>query len=255
LHHPVIQLQDVSFSYDGVPVLEDVNLTVTDGDFVSIVGPNGGGKTTLLKIILGLVRPSRGNVRVFGLPPVKARSRIGYMAQQSTFDFLFPVNVLDVVLMGRLGHGAGLGFYSREDRRAALQALDRMEMEPLQNRPFSRLSGGQRQRVLLARALASEPELLLLDEPTANVDAAIETELFEILDMLNRHMTIMLVTHDLGFVSAYVRSVICVNRRLAVHPTSSITGEMIHELYGGNVQMVRHDHRCSEEGHSWRTSS
>ncbi|MFO7785855.1 MAG: metal ABC transporter ATP-binding protein [Thermodesulfobacteriota bacterium] len=254
MHDPLIELQDVSFSYQGVPVLEDVDLTIGEGDFVSIVGPNGGGKTTLLKIILGLIRPSCGTVRVFGRPPIKARPRIGYMAQQSTFDFLFPVNVLDVVLMGRLGHGPGFGFYSRDDRKAAMRALGRMEMEPLRNRPFSRLSGGQRQRVLLARALVSDPELLLLDEPTANVDAAIETELFEILNELNRHMTIMLVTHDLGFVSAYVRSVVCVNRRLAVHPTSSITGEMIHELYGGNVQMVRHDHRCSEEGHSWRTS-
>ena len=251
---PLVRIKDASFSYHGVPVLEDVDLTVTEGDFVSIVGPNGGGKTTLIKIILGLVRPYRGTVSVFGRPPVKARPRIGYMAQQSTFDFLFPVNVLDVVLMGRLGHRAGIGFYGRDDRKAAIQALDRVEMEPLRNRPFSRLSGGQRQRVLLARALVSNPDLLLLDEPTANVDAALETELFEILNELNRHMTIMLVTHDLGFVSAYVRSVICVNRRLAVHPTSSITGEMIHKLYGGNVQMIRHDHRCSEEGHSWRTS-
>ena len=254
MDEPVIQLSDVSFAYDGLSVLEDVNLSVAEGDFVSVVGPNAGGKTTLLKIILGLVKPARGSVRVFGRSPAKARPRIGYMAQQTTFDFLFPVNVLDVALMGRLGHGKRLGFYGREDRKAALEALSRVEMEPLSGRPFSHLSGGQRQRVLLARALASDPQLLLLDEPTANVDAAIETELFEILNELNRHMTIMLVTHDLGFVSCYVRSVVCVNRRLAVHPTSSITGEMIHELYGGNVQMVRHDHRCSEEGHTWRAS-
>lgn len=254
MQEPVIRLQDVSFSYNGLSVLEDVNLEVAEGDFVSVVGPNAGGKTTLLKIILGLIRPTRGTVRVFGRPPARARPRIGYMAQQTTFDFLFPVNVLDVALMGRLGYGSRLGFYNREDRLAAIQALRRLEMDPLVKRPFSQLSGGQRQRVLLARALASDPDLLLLDEPTANVDAAIETELFEILDDLNRHMTIMLVTHDLGFVSSYVRSVVCVNRRLAVHPTSSITGEMIHELYGGNVQMVRHDHRCNEEGHSWRTS-
>jgi zinc transport system ATP-binding protein len=251
---PVVQLEGVGFSYEGVPVLKDVDLTVTEGDFVSIVGPNGGGKTTLLKIILGLVKASRGSVRVFGAPPVKARPRIGYMAQHSTFDFLFPVNVLDVVLMGCLGNVPGLGFYRPKDRKAALRALDRMEMEAFRNRPFSRLSGGQRQRVLLARALVSEPELLLLDEPTANVDAAIEMELFEILSELNRNMTIMLVTHDLGFVSSYVKSVICVNRRLAIHPTNSITGEMIHQLYGGNVRMVRHDQRCSEEGHSWRNS-
>lgn len=251
---PVIQLQDVSFAYDGPPVLEEVNLLVYEGDFVSVVGPNAGGKTTLLKLILGLLKPARGSVRVFGVTPSRARPRIGYMSQQTTFDHLFPVNVLDVVLMGRLGQGSRLGFYGREDRAAAREALRRTEMEKLEGRPFSRLSGGQRQRVLLARALASDPDLLLLDEPTANIDAAIETELFEILNDLNRHMTIMLVTHDLGFVSCYVRTVVCVNRRLAVHPTSSITGEMIHELYGGNVQMVRHDHSCGEGGPSWPTS-
>jgi zinc transport system ATP-binding protein len=235
-------------------VLEEVNLVVHEGDFVSVVGPNAGGKTTLLKLVLGLLKPSRGTVRVFGLTPSRARPRIGYMSQQNTFDHLFPVSVLDVVLMGRLGQGNRLGFFGRGDRDAAMQALRRTEMEPLADRPFSHLSGGQRQRVLLARALASDPDLLLLDEPTANVDAAIETELFEILNELNRRMTIMLVTHDLGFVSCYVRSVVCVNRRLAVHPTSTITGEMIHELYGGNVQMVRHDHSCGGEGGTWPTS-
>ncbi len=251
---PVIHLENVSFSYNALTVLEDVNLDVTEGDFVSVVGPNAGGKTTLLKIILGLLKPSRGRVRVFGRSPGRARPRIGYMAQQSTLDFLFPVSVLDVALMGRLGHGSRLGFYGGKDREAAMEALRRVEMDALRTRPFSHLSGGQRQRVLLARALASDPELLLLDEPTANVDAAIETELFEILNDLNRRMTIMVVTHDLGFVSCYVRSVVCVNRRLAVHPTSSITGEMIHELYGGHVQMVRHDRQCNGEGPFWRVS-
>lgn len=221
---------------------------------MAVVGPNAGGKTTLLKLILGLLRPDKGRVLVFGLTPAKARPRIGYMAQQTSFDFQFPVSVLDVALMGRLGHHGPFGFFSAKDKRAALEALERVEMDNLRNRPFSHLSGGQRQRVLLARALASEPELLLLDEPTSNVDAAIETELFEILDELNRHMTIVVVSHDLGFVSCFVRSVACVNRRLALHPTSSITGEMIHELYGGDVQMVRHDHRCSQEGHTWPNS-
>jgi len=248
---PVIELENVSFSYDGQPVLQSVDLAVSRNDFLCIVGPNGGGKTTLLKLVLGLVRPASGTVRVFGEPPEKARPRIGYMPQHTSLDPLFPVSVRDIVLMGRLGTGGGFGFYGRKDARAAEEVLRMMKLTGLEGRPFSSLSGGQRQRVLIARALVSRPEILLLDEPTASIDAVIETELFEILNRLNREMTIALVTHDLGFVSRYVKSVVCVNRRVVVHPTSEISGEMINEIYGGDMQMVRHDHRCSGEGHQW----
>ena len=245
----VITVEKVSFSYNDLPVLEDVTLTVHERDFISIVGPNAGGKTTLLKLILGLLKPTSGTIRVFGQPPGKVRSRIGYMPQHASLDPLFPVSVLDVVLMGRLGNGKDLGFYRRADKEAAADALRNVELYEIRNCSFSDLSGGQRQRVLIARALVSDPELLLLDEPTANVDAVVETELYEILNKLNEKMTVALVTHDLGFVSRYVKSVACVNRRVVVHPTSEITGEMINEIYGCDVHMVRHDHRCSEEGH------
>ncbi len=248
---PVIELENVSFSYNGQPVLQSVDLVVSRNDFLCVVGPNGGGKTTLLKLVLGLVRPASGTVRVFGGPPEKARPRIGYMPQHTSLDPLFPVNVRDIVLMGRLGRGGRFGFYGRKDFRAAEEVLRMMKLTGLERRSFSSLSGGQRQRVLIARALISRPEILLLDEPTASIDAVIETELFEILNRLNREMTIALVTHDLGFVSRYVKSVVCVNRRVVVHPTSEISGEMINEIYGGDMQMVRHDHRCSGEGHQW----
>jgi len=238
---PVIELSHVSFSYNGAPVLEDVTLTVEERDFLSIVGPNAGGKTTLIKLVLGLLRPSSGTVRVFGRPPARSRSRIGYMPQHASLDPLFPVSALDVVLMGRLAGTTRLGPYRRADREEAVKALAMVELAAVRDRSFSELSGGQRQRVLIARALASCPDLLLLDEPTANVDAAVETELFEILNRLNERMTIALVTHDLGFVSRYVKRVACVNRRVAVHLTSEITGEMIHEIYGTDVRMVRHD--------------
>jgi zinc transport system ATP-binding protein len=251
IKRPVITFEDVSFSYDGIPVLEDVNLVVGEREFLSIVGPNAGGKTTILKLILGLVRPSKGTVRVFGEPPVKSRSRIGYMPQNSMHDSLFPVSVLDVVMMGRLGRPKRFGFYVRQDRESAARALQMVEMYEVRKRPFSALSGGQRQRVLIARALVSSPEILLLDEPTANIDAAVETELYEILGKLNERITIALVTHDIGFVSHYVKSVACVNRQVVVHPTSEITGEMINKIYGSDVLMVRHDHRCAKEGHQW----
>jgi len=251
----VVELENVWFSYDGLPVLEEVSIRIDERDFLSIVGPNAGGKTTLLKVILGLLKPTRGTVRVFGQPAAKARSRIGYMPQHTSLDPLFPVNVLDVVLMGRLGNGKRFGFYGKADREAALDVLRKVGLYDVRLRSFfAGLSGGQRQRVLIARALVSDPELLLLDEPTANVDGAMESELFEILNKLNEKMTVALVTHDLGFVSSYVKRVACVNRRVRVHPTSEISGEMINEMYGSNVHMVRHDHRCAEEGHEWLNS-
>ncbi len=244
LDEPVISLRGVTFSYGGPPALEEVSLSVAPRQAVCVVGPNGGGKTTLVKLILGLLRPQRGEVRVFGEPPRRSRRRAGYMPQQAQYDPLFPVSVMDLVLMGRLGQGgwAGLtGWPGRADRRAALEALEEVGMKDFWRQPFSALSGGQRQRTLIARALCSRPELLLLDEPTSNVDSLVEARLLELLRELNRRMTIVMVSHDLGFVSGFVESVICVNRRVVVHPTSRLDGQVIHDLYGGEVRMVRHD--------------
>jgi len=243
----VIEVADLSFSYPHTPVLEGVSFTIAGGDFVGMVGPNGGGKTTLLRLILGLLAPSRGTVRVFGRPPAEAHRRVGYMPQHAQLDPQFPMRACDVVLMGRLG--GRFGRFTRDDRAKAAAALHEVGMTDCARRSFAALSGGQRQRVLIARALACEPSLLLLDEPTANVDAAVEAKLFTTLRRINQRMAVMMATHDLGFVSEIVEHVICVNRTLAIHPTSDITGEVIREIYGGSMRMVRHDHRCSEEGH------
>ncbi|MFH1035660.1 MAG: metal ABC transporter ATP-binding protein [Pseudomonadota bacterium] len=237
-----IDIRDLGFAYNGEPVLSEVNLTVAPRDFAAVVGPNGGGKTTLLKLILGLLTPSAGRLSVLGQTPAAARTLIGYMPQHPQMDYSFPVTVLDVVLMGRLGCGGGLGRYNRADRRAAGQALAQVGLAELGERPFHDLSGGQRQRVLIARALAGEPRLLLLDEPTANVDVRGEREVFELLKELNQHIVVVVVSHDLGFVSPYVQNVICVNRRVVSHPTSQVTGQVIADIYGGEVRMVRHDH-------------
>lgn len=244
-----VVFENVSFAYDGVPALTDANLRIDDGDFVSVIGPNGGGKTTLLKLILGLLRPQRGAVRVLDRTPVQARAQVGYVPQFFQFDASFPVRVLDVVLMGRLHRIPFVGRYRAADRDAAEAALRDVELGDVSPRPFSSLSGGQRQRVLIARALASEPRLLLLDEPTANVDPAVQDELFHLLDELSRRLTIMMVTHDMGFVSTAIRRVVCVNRTVVVHPTSELTGDTIAELYRSDVRLVRHDHRCAEQGH------
>lgn len=245
----IVEIRDLSFAYNGAPVLENVNLTVRGRDFLSIVGPNAGGKTTLVKLMLGLITPQQGTVRVFGVPPEKTRSRVGYMPQNASLDLHFPVSVIDVVMMGHLGRGRQWGFYGRDEKTKACEALKLLEMENVQDRPFSDLSGGQRQRVLIARALVVEPELLILDEPTSNVDMAIERELFEVLSELNKRAPVIVVTHDIGFVSNYVKNVACVNRKVVVHPTSEITGEMISEIYGSDVRMVRHDAR-GQGGHS-----
>lgn len=243
-----IILDDVSFSYNGQPVLENVNLKVKKGEFASIVGPNGGGKTTLLKIMLGLLKPDSGTIRVLNQEPRKARLMIGYMPQYAHLDPSFPVTVMDVALMGRLGRGL-FGSYSKKDREAAGKALEEVNMLDRAGSMFSELSGGQRQRVLIARALCGKPRLLLLDEPTANIDRRVEEDFFDTLQDLNRRMTILLVSHDVGFVSRVVKSVICVNRRVNIHPTTSMDGEVIKDIYGTDMRMVRHDHRCTEEGH------
>jgi zinc transport system ATP-binding protein len=239
-----LTFENVSFSYGSVPVLENVSFSVTERESVCIVGPNGGGKTTLVKLILGLLEPSAGIIRVFDTPPHAARRRIGYMPQHLLYDPLFPVTVRDIVLMGRLKSGGLREFFgwpNGDDRYAAQEALRQVGMEDYSLRPFSSLSGGQRQRTLIARALASRPDLLLLDEPTSNVDTVIEAKLLDLLRELNEHMTIMMVTHDLGFVSDMVKKVVCVNRRVAVHPTSDISGEIIHDIYGDHVRMVHHE--------------
>jgi zinc transport system ATP-binding protein len=240
---PVIEVEDLNFHFDGGPaVLEDVNLEIAAGDFASVIGPNGGGKTTLVKLIIGLLSPTTGRVRVFGQSPIRARPRIGYMPQHAMMDPRFPVRALDVVLMGRLGMERRFGNYSRADREAAAGSLATVGLEDLGTRAFSDLSGGQRQRVLLARALVTDPELLLLDEPAAGLDHKVEQDFFDLLQELNRQLTIVLVTHDLGFVAGFVRTVICVHRHVDIHPTAEIDGRTISQIYGGDVRMVRHDH-------------
>ena len=246
--HLDIEINNLSFFYDTVPVLENVNLKVEHGEFATIVGPNGGGKTTLLKLMLGVLKPAQGTITVLGGRPEKTRLKVGYMPQYADLDPQFPVTVMDVVLLGRLGRRFG-GRYSKKDKQMAWEALEEVQLESMDRMPFNKLSGGQKQRTLIARALCCNPEMLLLDEPTANVDPEVEENLLTILQELNQRMTILLVSHDMGFVSRVVKSVICVNRRVLIHPTSSVDGTLIKDIYGDDYCMVRHDHRCSEEGH------
>ena len=234
-----ISFSNVNFGYDSSPVLEDVNFVINGGDFVSILGPNGGGKTTLAKLMLGLYIPNSGKILIHGKSPVQMRDRIGYVPQYSLFDPNFPVSVRDVVLMGRIKNF--IVRYSKEDIKQADKAMERVGICELKTNPYSALSGGQRQRVLIARALATNPGILLMDEPTANVDAAIEYKMSTMLNDLKKKMTVLLITHDLGFVSELVNKVVCVNKKVHIHPTSGITKEHIRELYNDNMRIVRHD--------------
>jgi zinc transport system ATP-binding protein len=238
----VIDVQQVSFAYGAVPVLQGVDLSVTRGEFLGLVGPNAGGKSTLLKLMLGLLQPQLGRVLVLGQPPRRTRRRIGYVPQYPAFSRDFPISVTDVVLMGRLGIGPALGRYRAADRAAAARSLREVEAADLARRGIGTLSGGQLQRVLLARALVGEPEILILDEPTANIDQRLEGEVFELLAALNRRLTIVVVSHDIAFISGYVSRVACLNRTLVCHHVGDIDGAMVNALYGEDVRSISHDH-------------
>ena len=246
----VVRLEDVWVQYNGVPILEGINLAIEQDDFLGIIGPNGGGKTTLLKIILGLISPSRGKVSVLGKPPEKSRSKIGYVPQHNLFDRDFPISVGDVVLMGRYGKSGLFRRYSSEDRRATQDALQTVGMLDYKERQMGKLSGGELQRIFIARALVAEPKLLLLDEPTASVDPAMQTEFYELLEKLKRQMAIVLVSHDISAISIYVDKLACLNRQLHYHGSKEITPEILEATYKCPVQMIAHGlvpHRVLKE--------
>ncbi len=245
----LVELKGVSVSYGETLALEDVNLRVEERDFLGLIGPNGGGKTTILKTMLGLVQPSNGEIRVFGKTPGEGRKQVGYVPQHSLFDPSFPISVWEVVLTGRLG-GKGLtGRYNRQDEGIAEKALETVEMLGYRERQISALSGGQRQRVFIARALASRPRLLILDEPTASVDVHMESRFYELLKKLNSEMAIVLATHDVGVVSSFVKNIACVNRRVSYHPGGELKEGMLEDTYQCPVEMIAHGlpHRVLKE--------
>ncbi|MBS1203016.1 MAG: ATPase component of Mn/Zn ABC-type transporter [Chromatiaceae bacterium] len=239
---PAIAVEDLSFSFGGAPALKGVNLQVFAGEFMGLVGPNAGGKSTLLRLILGLLEPQVGRIRVLGLPPREARRRLGYVPQHPSFPRDFPISVEQVVLMGRLGVGPRVGWYRAADRAAARKALGEVEAEDLARRRIGTLSGGQLQRVLLARALVGQPEVLILDEPTANIDQRLEGDIFDLLAVLKGRLTILVVSHDIAFISSYVDRVACLNRTLICHRTDAVSGDLIRQLYGEDVRSVAHRH-------------
>ena len=233
MRYPIIEIRDVTFAYNGQAVLEDVNLDIRQGDFIAMIGPNGGGKTTLLKLVLGLLKPDRGTVRVMGQPASQAAPNLGYVRQDVHIHSNFPITAIDIVLMGKLDRRQRWARrqQSAANRKEAMSALERLEMAAFADKKIGELSGGQRQRVFIARALVTAPELLLLDEPTASIDTKGQAEFFAMLKDLNKDVAILLVSHDLLAISRYVKSVACVNKTLHYHHRSEITGEMLETMY------------------------
>ena len=246
----IIDIRGVNFSYGCVPTLSDIELQVADGEFLGIVGPNAGGKSTLLKLILGLLQPQSGSVDVLGRTPSAASRLIGYVPQYPSFPRDFPISVEQVVQLGRLGGNQNGSrrqtlfptWVSSADRAAVHDALTEVEAGDIAKRQIGSLSGGQLQRVLLARALVGDPQILILDEPTANIDQRLEGEIFDLLKTFNTRMTILVVSHDVAFISRYVSRVACVNRTLVCHHTDAVDGAVIRELYGQHVRMIAHQH-------------
>jgi zinc transport system ATP-binding protein len=234
----IVEIKNLDFAYNGETVLKDVNLTVRQKDFMAIIGPNGGGKTTLLKLVLGLLTPLKGTVRVDGKSPQDASPCIGYVPQDVHTNRSFPITVIDVVLMGKLNPKKRLSRRSAANRRDALAALERMEMAAYADKKIGILSGGQRQRVFIARALLSRPKLLLLDEPTASIDTKGQADFYQLLKELNHEITVLVVSHDLLVTSRYVKSVACVNKKLHYHDQAEITGDILETMYPCTVEEV-----------------
>jgi len=235
-----IDLKNISFFYSSHPILTNVNLTVEEQDFLAIMGPNGSGKTTLIKIILGILNPAQGTVKVFGKKPPEAAGLLGYVPQDTGINKDFPISVMDVTLMGRLGLTGRDRRFTSEDRALARKVLEQVGMWGYRDRPIGKLSGGQRQRVLIARALTVEPKVLLMDEPTASVDAQFQTDLYDLLKELNASITIIVVSHDMSVLSSYINSVACLNRSLYYHGSGEITDEMLHSAYQCPVDLIAH---------------
>ena len=246
---PLIELADISFRYGATPVLEHINLAVHKGEYVGLIGPNGGGKTTLLKIMLGLLKPHHGQVHLFGQPVHRFKEwpRVGYVAQHATnLETRLPVTVEEVVALGRVSRRGLFKARNAADRQAVAEAMEKVAITPLRTRLLSELSGGQQQRVFIAKALASEPELLILDEPTVGIDVQSQDEFYKLLATLNKKekLTLIMVSHDVDVVVNEVTKVACINQTLVYHgaPKEFVEGDYMANLYGRARRFILHGH-------------
>jgi zinc transport system ATP-binding protein len=236
---PLIDIRNITVGYDENIILADVSLTIHDSDFIGVIGPNGGGKTTLLKAILGLLTPIRGEVVFHDCMTQGNQHRIGYLPQINNIDRKFPISVSEVVKSGLMSRKRIIKAYAKKDLEFASQLMEQMGIYGIRNKAIGELSGGQIQRALLCRALVNQPKLLVLDEPNTYVDNRFEKELYEKLKRLNENIAILLVSHDLGTISTYVKTIACVNHSLHYHPGNKITPELM-EAYECPIQIITH---------------
>lgn len=236
-----IEVRNVNFSYGTNVAIRDASFTIERGDFFGIIGPNGGGKSTLLKLILGMVKPQTGSIHLLGDIPAKTRNKAGYIPQETGLNKGFPITVHDVVLMG-LTSMRGLGRpFKKSDHERVDFVLEQLRLADVRNRSIADLSGGQRQKVLLSRAIVSEPVILFLDEPTASVDTTGEDEIYEYLLKINKEgTTIVLVTHNIGVLSKYIKSVACVNKDVHFHSDGKLDEETVIKTFGCPVDIIAH---------------
>lgn len=235
-----VHTDNLSVYYDKNSALTNISLDIVEGEYVGIIGPNGGGKSTFLKAVTGLIPTSSGNVEIYGNNIKKRKTVIGYVPQFSTLDKSFPITLLEVVMAGCLKRGKSLFYkYTKEDKKNAMELIKKVGMENLQNRRISELSGGEFQRMLIARALAVNPSILFLDEPTASVDIASRNQIYTLLSELNKSMTIILVTHDLLAISSEVSRLICINKKLIYNGKPEITEKIVNNLYGCPLNIIK----------------
>lgn len=245
----IIEVQDVSFAYGDVPVLEHITLTVHQGDYLGVIGPNGSGKTTLLKVMLGLLKPTSGSVRIFGKDAhnFHDRAKVGYVPQKAIhFDPLFPATVREIVAMGRYAERGLLRRITTQDEKIIVDSLAEVEMSDYADRLIGDLSSGQQQRVFIARALAAQPEVIFLDEPTVGVDVKRQEQFYALLKKLNQTLglTLILISHDIDVVASEATELACINKTLVYHgePKEFIAGDYLHKLYGKSIRQILHDH-------------
>jgi zinc transport system ATP-binding protein len=227
-----LEISSLNFAYNGSPVLTDINLSLPEHEFLAVIGPNGGGKSTLLKLVLGILKPKSGSVKVFGMPPHESAGLTGYVPQDVVSSKGFPITAFQVAMMGRLKLKGRFASPSKADNDFVMSVMELMEVEHLASEFIDNLSGGQKQRVYISRALAMEPRMLFLDEPTSSVDTKGQKDLFDRLKELNKTMTIVVVSHDLSVIPAYATSVACVNNRIHFHPSPEMTPELLKLAYG-----------------------
>ncbi|QDP41018.1 metal ABC transporter ATP-binding protein [Radiobacillus deserti] len=251
MKEPIVKLEHVHFQYENKTILEDINFMIPKGAFMGLIGPNGGGKTTLIKLILGLLKPQQGSIELFQTPirKFKEKNKIGFVSQKAnSFNRGFPATVREVVSMGLTSSIGYFKFLNKTHHKQIEEAIAQVDMSPYLNENIGDLSGGQQQRVFIARALVNNPELLILDEPTVGVDQEHVQQFYHMLHRLNKEhqITLLLVTHDTGTMTDYVTDLVCLNKQLHFHGNASqfanLSNQDLSALYGHSLQIVDHNH-------------